>query len=46
MVGKVEVSGGGKGGGLRVGEGLGVEGKGMVKGEKGIRLEVGKMRNG
>ena len=40
MVGKVEVSGGGKGGGL------GVEGKGMVKGEKGIRLEVGKMRNG
>ena len=40
------VSGGGKGGGLRVGEGLGVGEKGMVKGEKGIRLEEGKMREG
>ena len=27
-------------------EELGVGEKGMVKGEKGIRLEVGKMRNG
>ena len=40
------VSGGGKGGGLRVGEGLGGGEKGMVKGEKGIRLEEGKMKEG